>query len=440
MDMLNNVAFKYKRAGEVSVWMIAIALLAALVMGGFLAPPAHAFSTFTVNRTGNQSDVDATSNTCDIDLSTTGNQCTLRAAIQQANANNNPSEVDRINFNISGTGVHTISPGSPLPTITEPVAINGYSQPGASVNTLSDGTNARLLIQLKGTNSGASGAQGGLNVVASNSVVKGLIINRFLKTDAIDIGPETSADVAANIRIEGNFLGIDPSGTIDKGNGSAGIFLFAGSNNTIGGNSPAARNLISGNDLAGVFIEGGGFNTFPSADNNKVQGNLIGTQKDGIKALGNGGQGIDVIGDAQGNRILTNAIFSNGALGIDLDANGRTANDPGDTDIGPNDLQNKPLVGSAKTISGNTVINGTLNSRPRATYTIQFFSNPSGTDEGETLIGQKTGLAVDGTGHASFAFSPTNAVAVGQVISATATNENTHDTSEFSAPKTVSSS
>jgi len=176
------------------------------------------------------------------------------------------------------------------------VIINGYSQPGSSANTLAKGTNAKLLIQINGTNSGASGAQGGLFIGASNSVVKGLVINRFRKTDATDIGPETSADVAPNRRIEGNFLGTGPSGTTDEGNGSAGIFLFAGSNNTIGGASLAARNLISGNDLAGVFIEGGGFNAFPSADNNKVRGNLIGTQKDGIRALVNSGEGVDVSG------------------------------------------------------------------------------------------------------------------------------------------------
>ena len=111
--MLRNAAFRDKWVGRAPVLMAGIALLAALVMVGLLAPPAHAFSTFTINRTGDQSDADTTSTTCDIDDSTTGNQCTLRAAIQLANANNNPSEVDRIIFNISGTGVHTISPPHP---------------------------------------------------------------------------------------------------------------------------------------------------------------------------------------------------------------------------------------------------------------------------------------------------------------------------------------
>jgi hypothetical protein len=77
------------------------------------------------------------------------------------------------------------------------------------------------------------------------------------------------------------------------------------------------------------------------------------------------------------------------------------------------------------------------NIRPGATYTVQFFSNPPGTGEGRTCLGQKTGLNVDGSGHASFTFSPAGKVAVGQTITATATNEFTGDTSEFSAPKGV---
>jgi hypothetical protein len=45
--------------------------------------------------------------------------------------------LDTINFNIPGSGVKTIAPASPLPTITDAVVIDGYSQPGASANTRS---------------------------------------------------------------------------------------------------------------------------------------------------------------------------------------------------------------------------------------------------------------------------------------------------------------
>jgi hypothetical protein len=145
----------------------------------------------------------------------------------------------------------------------------------------------------------------------------------------------------------------------------------------------------------------------------------------------------DSVDGASGNSILSNSIFANGGLGIDLDDNGPTANDQGDTDSGPNNLQNRPSLSSAKNVSGKTTIKGSLNSRQGATYTVQFFSNPPGTDEGRTFLGQKTGVLVDGSGKGSFNFSPTSKVAAGQAITATATNEFIGDTSEFSAPKGV---
>ena len=66
----------------------------------------------------------------------------LRQAILDANGN---AGLDTIAFNIPGAGVHTISPATALPTITDPVVIDGYSQPGASPNTDPDGFNGTLL-------------------------------------------------------------------------------------------------------------------------------------------------------------------------------------------------------------------------------------------------------------------------------------------------------
>src|SRR6266436_9118043 len=80
----------------------------------------------------------------------------LRQAI--LDANNNPG-LDTIAFNIPGPGVRTISPTSALPTVTDPVIIDGYTQPGASPNTLASGDNAVLKIVLDGTNAGP-GANG----------------------------------------------------------------------------------------------------------------------------------------------------------------------------------------------------------------------------------------------------------------------------------------
>ena len=431
--MLRNAASKVMWGGRATVFMVGLAVIGALLMVFLLAPPAHAFSTFTVNLTADTPDANLSNAVCDVNPSASGNQCTLRAAIQQANVS---VGADTINFNISGTGVHTISPASALPVITKPVIINGYSQPGSSVNKLAKGTNAKLLIEINGNNAGGAS---GLFIVASDSVVKGLVINRFI-FHAIRIQPEFGegpAEVVTNVRIEGNFLGTAPTGTIARANGLEGVFISDGSYNTIGGTSPDKRNLISGNNFIGVDIEATAASG-PISVGNTVQGNLIGTQKDGIHALGNGADGVQVIGDgAFGNRILSNSIFSNVGLGIDLvPPNGPTPNDSRDTDTGPNSLQNFPVLSSARTISGKTTIRGTLNSRPGAFYTLQFFSNPSGSNEGRRFIGQKV-VSTNANGNVAFTSFPATAVPVGQTITATATRNTTGDTSEFSAPRTV---
>ena len=138
-------------------------------------------STFVVNATGDENDLNfpggvpngSPDSKCDVNASD-GDQCTLRAAIQQANA---ISGKDAIDFNITGTGVKTIAVASQLPPITDAVTINGYSQPGASPNTETIGTDALLLIELNGQNAGTSA--NGLRLQASDSTIKGMVINRF---------------------------------------------------------------------------------------------------------------------------------------------------------------------------------------------------------------------------------------------------------------------
>jgi hypothetical protein len=93
----------------------------------------------------------------------------LRQAILDANAS---SGLDTILFNIPGSGVHTITSLSTLPTITNPAIINAYSQPGSGSNTLGQGDNATLLIELNGASAGAG--VNGITISAANSLVEGL--------------------------------------------------------------------------------------------------------------------------------------------------------------------------------------------------------------------------------------------------------------------------
>ena len=155
--------------------------------------------------------------------------------------------------------------------------------------------------------------------------------------------------------------------------------------------------------------------------------------------------GVAIIADSsKGNPITGNSLFSNGLLGMDLrggteNAADATANDPGDTDAGPNGLQNKPVITAAKTVSGKTTIKGTLNSASNKVFNVQLFSNPSG-NEGKRFVGQRE-VKTDGSGNATFTLSPAQAVGAGQTITATATlSALGGSTSEFSAPRTVAAS
>src|SRR5829696_5976346 len=235
--------------------MVVATLLAACLMA---AQPAHASTTFTVNSTADYGDVAALDGVCDATRG--GGECTLRAAIEQANAT---SGADTINFDIPGTGVQTIHVNSDgfgaLPVIKEQVTIDGYTQTGAHPNTKTVGDDAALKIVLDGSSGGSIGLQ--INS-ASNSVIKGLVINSFGNA-GISIFGTTSVGT----RIEGNFIGTDPSGTLDKGNGFYGVVAYTNniSQMVVVGTTPAARNLISCNANSGVDM-GTNFGDFPLSE------------------------------------------------------------------------------------------------------------------------------------------------------------------------------
>jgi hypothetical protein len=117
---------------------------------------------------------------------------TLREAITAASTNADPTGnttpgdpgADTIAFNIPGAGVRTIHLTSALPMITEPAVVDGYAQPGSSKNTLPNGDNAVLLIELNGGNR----AIDGLTIAAGSSTVRGLVINRLSSPVVIRTG------------------------------------------------------------------------------------------------------------------------------------------------------------------------------------------------------------------------------------------------------------
>ena len=190
----------------------------------------------------------------------------LRQAILDANAN---PGADMITFAIPGAGLHTIALASALPSITDTLSIDGYTQSGASANSLASGENAVIEIALNGASAGdASGLT--LEAGSSGSAIRGLVIENF-RESGINV-------LSSNDIIAGNFIGTNAAGTAAAGN-SYGVNVVNGQNNTIGGTAAAARNLISGNTTAGVYIDSANFTT--------VEGNYIGTSADGMSAIAN---------------------------------------------------------------------------------------------------------------------------------------------------------
>lgn len=225
----------------------------------------------------------------------------LRWAITQANDH---AGADTIPFNIPGDGVHTITPLTALPALTDDgTTIDGFSQNAAP--------STKILIQIDGS---ATTNASGIIVSSANNTIRGLAINRF-PVDGITIGLET----ATGNLIAGNHLGCDPSGMIDRGNGRNGVAIGLGAkNNIVGGDQASERNILSGNGWSGAEIHGSG------TTGNTIIGNFMGTSSSGMAALGNTYYGVRVYGGAQNNTVggdtdgEGNVISGNGVNGVHL--------------------------------------------------------------------------------------------------------------------------
>jgi CSLREA domain-containing protein len=304
---------------------LVLALMLALVPVGHTAEAA----TYTVNSTN---DVD--------DTKCNSLHCSLREAINAANANSGVA--DTIDFNIPcGGGVCTIQPTSPLPALTDnDTHIDGYTQGDAQPATAT--TPAVLRIEIDGTSAGGSAS--GLTIESANNTISGLVINNFEGH-----GVFISGTIATDNRIRGNYIGTNAKGASDLGNDFDGINISRGAqNNRIGGSTPAARNVISGNDRDGVYILDSG------TTGNIVSGNYIGLAASGTTKLGNG-SGVVIHWGAQNNTIggdtpgERNVISGNDGDGVIILENNTTGNVVSGNYIGPDkDGSTANLVGNGQ--------------------------------------------------------------------------------------------
>ncbi len=233
----------------------------------------------------------------------------LRQAITSANG---AAGLDTIAFNVSGagcdgSGVCTITPASALPYITSPVLIDGYTQAGASVNTIAEGAlNTVLKIVLSGT--GIPGVQALVIATGGDgSTIRGLVLN-----GGFDYTIE--AYFSNNNVVTGCFVGTNAAGTADVQNGR-GIEVQYSSTFRVGGPLPADRNLISGNWVYGVGIQ--------LTSNATIEGNLIGTDVSGTVPLRVANTGIFGGANSPGLVIRGNVVGGQTQIGMTVG----TAND-----------------------------------------------------------------------------------------------------------------
>ncbi len=355
--------------------LAAPALLAGLVWGaGDSQQPAQvgpqSSPSYTVNSTLDDANGDVLDGVCDTGHvhnlqddghvhNHTGIQ-TLRACIEQGNASTTPFQ---ISFAVPGPGPHLIQPGTALPGFTSLTTVDGTTQPGYA---------GAPLIEINGSN--LSGGTG----LATAGTVRGLAITGFgigiflgangiVESSYIGIAPDGAPDSnvvgvlmdgpngrvggdtgttpggacsgACNVisgndigvyiltgfgddgvnSIEGNFIGTDPGGTVAAANG-VGITVRS-SLNTIGGVTPGARNVISGN-VTGISFEGTGtVDGQPATRTNFVHGNYIGLNAAGNAKLGNlvgidftGGTANVIGGDVAGTR----NVISGNSTGVQI--------------------------------------------------------------------------------------------------------------------------
>lgn len=304
--------------------------------------------TFTINNSGDTSDANPGDGTCEANVG--AGDCTLRAAIEEANANGNPTDTDIINFALTGPASYTlgghngytITPATPLPTITSPLAFRGLTQSGSDCAFATQ----KILVEISFVNIGANPGldfAGGSN----DSIVEGLSIidggegiqannsNNFLlncsnlgvrgdSTTAagtqqnIDISNSASINLTNNIigsstigngiqsnnnvdaTIDSNYIGTNPNSD-DLGNSLDGI------NHNDGNNLTVTNNVVGYNNNIGISIN--------NSDGAVVLGNHFGINKNLDAAIGNGGDGLAIRNGSDnfrvGSTLQPNYIFNN---------------------------------------------------------------------------------------------------------------------------------
>ena len=245
-------------------------------------------STFVVNSKADGVDASIGNGICQ---TATPGQCTLRAAIQEANAT---PGADTIHFAITGSSDfsyntksgYTITPTTSLPQITEALTIDGFSQDGAAANTTTYPYpfDTHLLIQIMDSSLNA-GVTNIFQISASNVTIKGLDIARYAENDVANIIEIVNSQ---NVKIQGNYFGTDPTGmfanvtsyffNLHQVNA---ISATDSSQITVGGSSPGDRNIFASIPSGVSFTTSDPSQGYLTHDIT-INGNYFGVGADGV--------------------------------------------------------------------------------------------------------------------------------------------------------------
>ncbi len=306
-----------------------------------------------------------------------------------------PNTIDGIAL---GSTSNNTTIGGISPSMDSANFISSNGRYGIAITTSAGTTGNNVIGNVIGLNKGDQPRSNGLAGIIINGSSDITIGGTVAGSKNVISGNDTNADgiwlnAASNNTIQGNYIGTDSTGQFDLGN-AVGIVIAAGSiNNTIGGATTSARNLISGNDLAGVEIYDA------STSNNTIAGNYIGTDKTGMASIANGlgvriefgatnntiggvtnatrnvisgntNQGI-ILKSGPGNRVIGNYIGTN-AVGFAALANSTGVDIGGASNIVGTDGDGVNDAAERNVISGNTQygvdMNGATNNKIAGNY------------------------------------------------------------------------
>ncbi len=353
----------------------------------------------------------------------------------------------------SSSNLNVISGNSASGILISDTGSNGNLIQGNRIGTgvagygpVSNGANGVIIDNGASDNTIGGLVAGAANVISSNQA-SGVAIGDY----------QTSNNV-----VEGNFIGTNLSGTGALPN-EEGVNIYEGaSNNTIGGTTVSARNIISGNLDNGVDIHDSG------TTGNRVRGNFIGTGIKGIGPIPNEGDGVLVVDSASHNTIggvaagagntiafnigngiaigqssteeingvsvYANLIFGNAQLGISLGDNGLAPNVPPGVAYGPNVHVNFPIVTSASTNGSTLTIQGNVVGSAGSVRRIEFYAtapNPAGYAPVEIFLGA-VNVWTNSSGIATFTAQFRVSLQAGSTVRASA-SDGVGNSSEFTA-------